>query len=53
MPAVAPVVPLGAVGAEIVSAMAVKVAVTLLGPLIAIEVGLVEPDRCPDQLEKP
>ena len=44
--------PLGAVGAEIVSAMAVNAAVTLLGPFIVIEVGLVEPDRFPDQLEK-
>ncbi len=44
-------VPLGVVGIETVSGMAVKLAVTLFGPLIVIDVGLVDPERSPDQLE--
>ncbi len=40
--------PLGTVGGETVS----KLAITFFGPFMEIDVGLVVPDKSPDQFEK-
>ncbi len=53
MPVTPLVDPVGAVGMDTVSAIDVKLAVTLFGPLITTEAGFVDPLRSPAQLEKP